>query len=213
MLGTLLAALVLAAPNVAVRVEEARDVRADEIDRLTGLVTELIRASDRNVEVWAEQSEQTVLALSLEGAPAKIRIIAELKPSEPKKKLILDVPRDDKTWRDALTPMVLDYFPPPPKKSAKSAPAAALTAPVLDDSKPELVPWVAVGTSILAGSTGTLLLLSRANVRDRMNDGELAPDELTELQDDADERRLGGMLLIGTAVVSAGVAAVWWMLD
>src|SRR6185503_2169596 len=100
MLGgpAILAALALGAasaagPGMAVRIEEARDVRPDEVDRLSALFAEMIRASDRTVEVWSDRAGEAVLVLKLEGAPTKIRLLAELVPSTPPKKLILDIPR------------------------------------------------------------------------------------------------------------------------
>src|SRR6185503_16014954 len=97
---------------------------------------EMIRASDRTVEVWSDRAGEAVLVLKLEGAPTKIRLLAELVPSTPPKKLILDIPREERGWKQALLPLALDFFPPASSsdgaQAMTSTASAIVHAPISD---------------------------------------------------------------------------------
>jgi hypothetical protein len=213
-LAALLATLVLGAPNVSVKVDQARDVRPDEIERLMETFAGLIRASERNVEVWAEQTAETVLALDLEGAPGKIRVTAELRPSNPKKKLILDIPRDERGWRESLAPLVLDYFPPPPPKlDTRPSATANLVAPVIEEEKTSYFPYALVAGSLVAGGAATVFGAATLRNERRLERQELAPEEVDELSSAANTRALATNVLAGTAILAAGAAITWWILE
>lgn len=213
MIAALAYAIGASGPGIAVRIEEARDVRADEVERLQSTFAELIRASDRTVEVWSDHASEAVLTIKLAGAPTRIRLIAEL--SSPKKKLILDIPRDERGWKQALLPLALDFFPPPPAAAptlAVPAGADANAAAVVRDPSPPWA-WIAIGGGAVCAGAGAVFGLASARARDRLDHDELAPREAMELNDAASSRALAANILFGAAIAAAGTGVIAWILD
>lgn len=217
MLGAVIAVLALASgasgPGIAVRIEEARDVRPDEVERLSATFAELIRASDRTVEVWSDQANEAVLTIKLDGAPTRIRLIAEL--SSPKKKLILDLPREERGWKQALLPLALDFFPPPPPAAQTAAANVAHTdsTPIASEPAGAPWPWIAIGAGAVSAGAGAVFGLASARAQDRLDHAELAPGEILELNDAASSRALAANVLFGAAIVAAGTGVVLWILE
>jgi hypothetical protein len=207
---TPLAAIAIAAAAVSIHVEEARDVTPEETERLSRTLAEMIRASDRAVEDGGAE----VLALALQGAPTKIRVLAELRPSSPEKKLILDVPRDERAWREALEPLVLDFFPPrsPPAAAAAEPPPPAAIEP-LEENRFGPWPYVALGVSAVSAGTALAFGLASKHARDRIEHDALEPGELEALRDSANDRAFAANVLIAGAVAAATGAVVLWVLE
>lgn len=208
MLAAVIAALAIGAPaaagtigvRIGVRIEEARDVRPDEIERLSAIFSEMIRASDRS---------GNTLSLRLQGAPTKIRLLAELLPSTPPKKIVLDIPRDATRWKESLLPIALDFFPPSLTSGTKTSTLSALVAPPrIEDERSPRWSYVALGVGVVAAASGAVLAVSSARANDRLNNDDLMPAEIDELRSAANSRGIAADVLIGTALVAVAAGVV-----
>jgi hypothetical protein len=235
-------ALALISASVALRVEDARGVSADDQAAILAAFSEAIAArsgrdaavdraackkKDRCLaEVAQRVQAEDVVFLRMLGVPTRIRIIAEREAAKfsAKKTGEIDLPRTRDAWTPALASLAEALFEPkalpmvretPPIEEKKEiALVAANPQTGQEDSLRRYAPWIAIGAGAAAFAVGSVFGLSSRGARaDALEPIERDETEFRDLEDRAQGHGLAANILFGAAVVGVGTGVVLLVIE
>jgi hypothetical protein len=240
------AALLAIGAGVAIHVEEAVNVPhetalaiaselRDLVERWSGesrvvvddiVWTECAR-SDRCVgEIRSRTSAEDVLLLKLQGAPTRIRILAELHPMDESKtrKLILDTSHAPSERERALLPLVEDFFARRSGSIAIASTSTRSSSPTAfglegiapERQKPqtaESLSYVLMGAGSVLLGAGVVVGIRAQAARSRLQHEALTREEISELDDQTNQRAIAADVLVGAAIAGIVAGVVFLLVD